>query len=209
MNKSTLSIIIAVVGVIALIAIFFYRSGGKQVREPSGGNARSSAAGTGTVSFKDLLDEPAPEFSLADRTGVVYSSQSLRGKNVILFFNEGLMCYPACWNQIVALAKDERIKNSNTVALSVVADPAGEWQKAIDQMPELAEATVVFDADKSVSRIYGVLAMSSSMHAGSLPGHSYVVIDKEGIVRYVFDDPNMGIRNDQLIEEIIKINQAP
>ena len=44
------------------------------------------------------------------------------------------------------------------------------------------------------------------MHPGSLPGHTYVVIDKKGIVRYIFDDPNMGIRNDQLVAEITKLN---
>ncbi len=118
------------------------------------------------------------------------------------------MCYPACWNQIVSLAKDERFENTDTVVLSVVVDPPGEWQEAVKQMPELAEATVVFDKDAEVSKKFSMLKTASSMHYGSLPGHTYVVIDEEGIIRYVFDDPNMGIRNDQLATEISKLSQS-
>lgn len=153
----------------------------------------------------DLMNKPAPDFSLADKEGKVYSLNELRGKNIVLFFNEGLMCYPACWNQIVSLSKDERFKDSGTVALSVVVDSPTDWQKAIEKMPELAGSTVVFDKDTVVSKRFGTLTMASSMHYGSLPGHTYILINKEGIVRYVFDDPNMGIRNDELMAEINKM----
>ena len=116
------------------------------------------------------------------------------------------MCYPACWNQIVALGKDERFKNADVVVLSVVVDLPEEWQKAIEKMPELAEATVVFDKGAAVSSKFNMLKAKSSMHYGSLPGHTYVIIDKEGIVRHVFDDSNMAIHNDKLVEEIVKLN---
>ena len=124
----------------------------------------------------------------------------------LLFFNEGLMCYPSCWNQIVALSKDDRFKGGGLLALSVVVDSKEDWDQAINKMPELAKATVVFDTDAAVSRKFGVLSTPSSMHPGSLPGHTYIVIDAEGIVRYVFDDPNMGIRNDQLFTEASKLS---
>lgn len=52
-----------------------------------------------------------------------------------------------------------------------------------------------------------MLKTSSSMHYGSLPGHTYVIIDKEGMVRHVFDDPNMSIHNDQLVAEISKFSK--
>jgi hypothetical protein len=44
------------------------------------------------------------------------------------------------------------------------------------------------------------------MHAGQLPGHSYVLIDKTGMVREVFDDPGMGINNDKIVEKFSKFN---
>ena len=69
-------------------------------------------------------------------------------------------------------------------------------------MPQLAKAVTMFDANANTSRQLGILATASSMHRGSLPGHTYIVIDKDGIVRYVFDDPNMAIANDMLFKKI-------
>jgi len=154
----------------------------------------------------ELIGKTAPSFSLQDRDGKVYSLDNLTGKNIILFFNEGLMCYPACWDQIVAFSKDSRFENNNTVVLSVVVDSKEEWQNAVAKMPELAKATVVFDKDGSVSKKFGMLTAPSSMHYGIFPGHTYLIIDRQGIVRHVFDDSNMALHNDQLIEEIKKLN---
>lgn len=172
--------------------------------DPHGHNAPS--ANVSSAELNNFVGKPVPEFSLTDRNGNAYSSENLRGKNVVLFFNEGLMCYPACWNQIVALADDDRFENANAVALSIVIDSKDDWQDAVRKMPELDRATVVFDAGASVSRKFSVLTTPSSMHPGVYPGHTYVLVDKDGIVRYVLDDPNMGIRNDQLVAEITKLN---
>ena len=44
------------------------------------------------------------------------------------------------------------------------------------------------------------------MHYGQLPGHTYVVIDGNGVIRHVYDDPNMAIHNDQLVDELKKLS---
>jgi peroxiredoxin len=51
-----------------------------------------------------------------------------------------------------------------------------------------------------------MLTVNSSMHYGSYPGHTFVVIDKQGMVRSVFDDPNMGIDNDKVASELQSLN---
>lgn len=209
MENNTKTFFLGIGGIIILGASLWYFGGRNTLSVPStttlDPHGHNLAANPSLQSLNNLVDKPAPAFSLVDRSGKVYSLNSLRGKNVILFFNEGLMCYPACWNQIVSLATDIRFKNDAVVTLSVVVDPSEDWQKAINKMPELAEATVVFDSDSAVSKKFGVLAAPSSMHPGMFPGHTYVVIDKEGIVRYVLDDPNMGIRNDQIMTEMEKL----
>ncbi|MFA4831176.1 MAG: redoxin domain-containing protein [Patescibacteria group bacterium] len=167
----------------------------------SSGNSKAS-----TTALDALVGKPAPDFTLSDREGNLYSKDNLKGKNVILFFNEGLMCYPACWDQIAQLASDSRLNDENTVILSVMVDPVKDWQRAVDKMPELAKATVVFDTNREVSAKFGVLTTPSSMHYGSLPGHTYVIIDKEGVVRHVYDDPRMAIHNNQLVDELAKLN---
>ncbi|MBI5230509.1 MAG: redoxin domain-containing protein [Candidatus Magasanikbacteria bacterium] len=166
----------------------------------SGNGGKASTAG-----IDALVGKSVPDFAFVDKDGKTYSKESLKGKKIVLFFNEGLMCYPACWEQIVQLASDNRLNNADTVVLSIVVDSAKDWQSAVKKMPELAKATVVFDTDKQVSNNFGVLTTPSSMHFGSLPGHSYVIIDREGIVQHVYDDPRMAIHNNQLVDELAKL----
>lgn len=153
---------------------------------------------------KELINKPAPNFELRDINGKIYSLKDFRGKNIVLFFNEGVMCYPSCWQQMIALTKDKRFEVENTVVFSIIIDPVEEWRKAIQEMPELNQVIVLFDIDKSVSKSFSMLTVPSSMHPGLYPGHSYVIIDKNGVVRYILDDPEMGIRNDFLLQEIKK-----
>lgn len=152
------------------------------------------------------VGQKAPDFELEDFDGNKISLTGLKGKNVILFFSEGLMCYPACWDQMAKLGNDLRFNNETTVAYSVIVDQKTSWQQAINKMPELSKAKVLFDIYGGASKAYKTLDLDSSMHRGQIPGHTYFIIDKEGIVRYFFDDPQMGVRNDQIYEELIKFN---
>jgi len=72
-------------------------------------------------------------------------------------------------------------------------------------MPELAGATVLFDSNRQISQKYGVLTLPSSMHKGQFPGHTYVIINKEGIIKFVRDDVTMAVRNNELSTEIDKL----
>ena len=175
----------------------------------SGQSADSHHAASSIIDetvFENLAGKKAPDFTLGSSTGGDITLSNLKGKKVVLFFNEGLMCYPACWNQIVELSKDKRLAREDIAVLSVVVDSSADWKNAISKMPDLEKSTVLFDATKSVSQNYGILALPSSMHRGIMPGHSYIVIDKKGIVRYVFDDPSMSLQNDMMVFELGKIN---
>ncbi len=211
MKNNSIFVIIIVVLAVVVVGLIIYSSNKNKTAVSAldlHGHPIANSASVSAAPFNpdNLVSGLAPDSVLTDKNGKTYSLDELRGKNIILFFNEGLMCYPACWNQIAALAQDERFKNSETAVLSVVVDPRKDWQKAIDQMPELAEATMAFDEGGAVSKKFGVLTTQSSMHYGSLPGHTYVLIDKEGIIRHIFDDPNMAIHNDQLATELAKLN---
>lgn len=207
-TKQNTGLILGVVGAVVLFGVLFVYSqknkAGLGQANMNGHNHYQGSVNSGQLN--NLVGKQVPSFSLTDISGNVYSSESLKGKKVVLFFNEGLMCYPACWNQIAALGRDERLnKDGDILAFSIVVDSANDWQKAINQMPELSKATVLFDKGAAVSQKFGVLNLPSSMHPGSLPGHTYVILDKEGTIKWVFDDPNMGIRNDQLMSEISKL----
>lgn len=156
--------------------------------------------------FQSLLNLPAPEFKLTSYDGREVSLGDFKGKNVVLFFSEGAMCAPSCWDQINAFTNDkEEFADKNAVILTVVVDPKSDWDGVIKEDSNIASATVLLDSDKEVSKKYGVLTVGSSMHRGQFPGHTYVVIDKEGIVRYELDDVKMGINNSQLLAQVGKL----
>ena len=216
-NKTGLVVILATGAVIALVLIFTNYKVEIKVNGKETPAVSTSAAGDSMAShhggakpadaavFNSLLGKPAPDFTLESYGGKKITLSSLKGKNVILFFNEGLMCYPACWNQIVAFGKDTEL-GKKAVILNITADPKNEWKAAVDKMPDLASATVLFDGNRQVSTAYGVLTLPSSMHKGQFPGHSYVIIDKEGVIKFVKDDVQMAVRNQELAAEITKLN---
>jgi peroxiredoxin Q/BCP len=152
--------------------------------------------------FSDLIGKPAPDFQLSAYDGSTVSLNSLKGKTTILFFNEGIVCYPACWNQVAALGTDKDLNNDKVTTLSIVPDQQGEWASAIQRQPDLGKETLLIDSGLKMSQDYGVLNLESSMHKGVKPGHTYVIIDKNSIVRYTYDDPTMGIQNPMMKKEI-------
>ncbi|MEP7162579.1 MAG: redoxin family protein [Candidatus Moraniibacteriota bacterium] len=198
-KKFPLRLVLIVGGVLGVIGLLLYLSSPK--------SSVKSSATSGIPSLDSLVGNPAPSMQLTDKDGKAYSPDNLRGKNIILFFNEGIMCYPACWNQVAALGADPKLNTEDTVAFSVVVDRPEQWQQAMTKMPGLSKATLLFDQGATVSRELGLLALPSSMHKGSIPGHTYIVLDKEGVVRYVYDDPNMANNNAKLIQKIAELNK--
>lgn len=176
-------------------------------RERFGGNGGSTSQakpinGKGST-FQSLVGKPAPAFTLTDRQGNAITNESLKGKKALLFFNEGLACYPACWDQMLEFNKDDRFKKDDLAVFSVVTDSKESWQQATQKMSDLATINVAFDAGKA-SKDFGATNVASTMHAGQ-PGHSYVIIDKEGIVRWVLDDPKMAINNGEIYVQLSKL----
>lgn len=157
------------------------------------------------INFKEAVGQKAPDFELESIDGKTIKLSDYLGKNVVLFFNEGSMCYPACWNQMAELGNDSRFDTENITALSIVTDPRDQWLDIVSKSTNLTKAKIIFDTNRSVSKTYDVLNLASSMHRGSLPGHTYFIIDKNGVIRFTMDDPNMALANDKLIAEIEKL----
>ena len=211
MNKQILAII-GIGGVIVLLVVIITSiSGGSNSSETQSQISSSDMSGhhgpdvANEEKFQSLIGKEAPDFILESYDGKQVNLRQLKGKKVVLFFTEGLMCYPSCWNQMAAFAKDSTFDNNDTVTLSITVDRKEDWRQAVEKMPELSRAIVLFDTNRQVSNEYGVLSLASSMHKGQFPGHTYLILDKEGMVRFVRDDPQMGIRNDELKIELEKL----
>lgn len=157
------------------------------------------------IYFKEAIGKKAPDFELESIDGKIFRLSDYLGKNVVLFFNEGAMCYPACWNQIAELGNDSRLDTENIAAFSVTVDSKNRWLDIVSKSQNMVKSKILFDTSRAVSKTYDVLYLNSSMHAGGLPGHTYFIIDKEGVIRFTLDDPTMAIANDKLIKEIEKL----
>ncbi len=164
-----------------------------------------SAFPEGKLLFSNAVGQKAPDFTLESIEGKTVKLSDYEGKNIVLFFTEGSMCYPACWDQMAAFGNDERFNNDNTVVFSITPDQKTEWQKIVERVPKLAKAKILFDSTRAVSDAYDVLSLPSSMHKGSYPGHTYFIIDKDMSIRNAFDDPAMAIQNDKIAAEITKL----
>ena len=195
-------LILAVTGIIALITLTKDSPNEYATPVTENGGAQSASF----TAPNQLIGKELPNFVLHDAAGAEHSPESLKGQKAVLFFNEGLMCYPSCWEQMVAFARDTRLEKAGVMVLSIVPESSSAWQSAVKKMPELRGAPTLFDGDRSVSAKFGMLNADSSMHPGELPGHTYVIIDEEGIVRFVLDDPSMRINNDRIIAELNKLN---
>src|SRR3989344_6980699 len=195
-NKIFISAIVIIIGGLILFA------GNKKPSETK--NTADSGAKE-KIYFKEAIGKKAPDFELESIAGEKIKLSDYLGKNIVLFFNEGSMCYPACWNQMAELGNDDRFDTESIAAFSIVTDPKSQWLDIVSKSTNLAKSKILFAPTRSVSKAYDVLNLNSSMHPGSLPGHTYFIIDKEGIIRFTMDDPYMALANDKLIREIEKL----
>lgn len=146
----------------------------------------------------------APNFTLTDTQGGTFTLSAFRGRsNVLLFFNEGLSCSP-CLQQMTDLDKlNAQLTSLNITAASITSDDMSQlasWSSASGPH----DSRVLNDQSLMVSREYDML--SGTMHPGSSPGHTFVLIDKGGMViwRHDYYPPSMYIDNSQLLSDIQK-----
>ena len=146
----------------------------------------------------------APDFELPSATGAAFRLSDQRGKEVLLYFHEGLMCAP-CWKQIediqADLSKFTALGIDQVAAISI--DPLGpQRQRATTRqisLPALA------DTDRAVSAAYD--ALSYGMMGGSTPGHTFVLVGPDGVIRWRADyggppDYTMYVPNETLLAEL-------
>lgn len=153
------------------------------------------------IKFSEAVGRLAPDFTLTNQDGSTFTLSNYKDKTIVLFFNEGAMCYPACWNQIESLGLDERFNNDDVIAVSIVIDGKEKWDQILRSQPKYGVGTILFDINTAVSQAYDILNVPSSMHKGFFPGHTYIIV-KKGIISYVLDDPKMALNNEMLATKL-------
>lgn len=125
--------------------------------------------------------EAASNFSLPSVGGGTVSLSDYRGRNILLFFHEGLGC-PPCWKQDAEIERDMDKFRAMGISdvVTIVVDPmpqtTAEYRQWKLTFPMLVDSTL------AVSRAYD--ALNFSMHPGFRPGHTFFLIDAEGLIRW-------------------------
>ena len=188
-----LAAVVVGVAIIALGVIFFVNnSGGSSSSGSSSGGSSSSGSPMGVGQAGKYAfqvgspgpGEQAPPITLPSTNGGTFDLASLRGKTVLLYFQEGLTCQP-CWDQL----KDIQSNMSQFHALgidqivSITTDPLDALnQKVAD---EGLSIPVLSDRGLAVSRAY--TANGYGMMGASRDGHSFILVGPDGRIRWRAD----------------------
>jgi peroxiredoxin len=138
----------------------------------------------------------APGFTMPDTAGKQVSLADYRGHNVVLYFNEGAGC-GACLQQMGAIEKDAaKFKAADVTVLPVVMNTRDQ---IMADMRTYGVKTPFLLDDGTVSAEYKTLG--KGMHAG-LPGHSFILIDKNGVQRWYGEFPSMWLDTQTLLKDV-------
>ena len=170
-------------------------------------NKHSATAGGG--GFKHVEGQPgkgsvAPGFTLTSATGRQVSLSDFSGKNVLLYFQEGLMCQP-CWTQIKDLEQNEPALRTAGIdaVVSITTDPANLLGQKVGD--EKLSTPVLSDATMQVSRAYS--ANRYGMMGDMRDGHSFVLVGPSGTIRWRADyggapDYTMFLPTQQILADL-------
>ncbi len=139
---------------------------------------------------------PAPDFSLRTTADTTVTLSALRGKPVLLYFNEGAGC-GACIMQMGEIEK--RKADFDALGITVLPIVMNTRADIAADMNRYGVTTPFLLDDGSVSKAYDTLG--KGMHA-DLPGHSFVLIDAAGVQRWYGEYPSMWLDPAGLLREV-------
>lgn len=148
----------------------------------------------------------APAFTLTATDGRRVSLADYTGRNVLLYFSEGVGC-DGCWYQMTDLeAHQSDLQRLGLTVLPVVLnDPAAtraEMRRFKLRTPFLTDPGGV------VARAYDAVGSASAMHA-NLPGHTFILVDPTGRITWRGEYPSMFIPTSQLLATLRGVLTTP
>lgn len=148
--------------------------------------------------------QPAPTFELPSTAGGTFDLADARGENVLLYFQEGIMCQP-CWTQITDMEK--RFEDFEALGVdrlvSITVDPLDLLRRKVAD--EGIQSEVLSDPSLSLADDYQ--ANQYGMMGTSMYGHTFILVGPDGTIRWRADyggkpDYTMYLEPDDLLEDM-------
>ena len=140
---------------------------------------------------------PAPDFTLPSTSGSEVTLSTLRGKTVLLAFFP-LAFTRTCTSELCAFSDDYgKFADAGAEVLPISVDSVPTLKEF--KAKERIAVDLLSDFKREVSRRYGVL-----LEDRFFSNRAYVLIDREGIVRWAFAEENIGTRreNSEIFEQL-------
>jgi peroxiredoxin len=135
-------------------------------------------------------------------TGREISASELRGKDVLYYLSEGVMCQ-ACLVQIEALQQHlDHLQGRHLTLISVTNDDASTLAQAAGDYR--ITTPLIADQSRAIVKSFGVLGgipAGVGMHRDTAD-HTFVLVDRTGHVRFIHDYPKMWIDVDALLKAL-------
>lgn len=152
--------------------------------------ASSPPAGTNqTGKYPFVIGDPgpgtsAPPIVLPSTGGGTFDLAVMRGKTVLLFFQEGLSCEP-CWTQIRDI--ESNLGQFQALGIDTMVSITTDSLDALKQKvaDEGISTPVLSDPNLEVSRTYS--ANQYGMMGESGDGHSFIVVGPDGRIKWRAD----------------------
>ncbi|NDK56563.1 peroxiredoxin [Pontibacter fetidus] len=150
------------------------------------------------MSQKVNVGDKAPDFELVKPDGSVFSLKSqLKDKNVVLYFYPKDNT-PGCTKQACEFRDQyEVFKEQNAEVIGISSD-SSESHDDFERSHRLP-FVLLSDKDNKVRNLFGV-----PRKFGIIPGRVTYVIDKNGIVRYIFNSMTKPLEHVKNALEVLK-----
>ena len=134
----------------------------------------------------------APGFRLESTAGGQVSLSDFRGKNVLLYFNEGIGC-DICFMQTAKIEADGALARDGITLVPIVMNPTAQVKSELARFG--ITTPYLSDPSGDTSRMYSTLGTG---HHANLPGHTFILVGPDGTQRWRGDYPGMWIEPSEL-----------
>lgn len=134
----------------------------------------------------------APPFQLESTTGATVSLADYKGRNVLLYFNEGVGC-DACFIEMAKLEADGGLVKAGVTIVPVVMNASGQVAAELQRFG--IRTPYVVDPGGAVSSAYKTLGTG---HHANLPGHTFILVGSDGTMKWRGDYPGMWVEPAEL-----------